>query len=166
MSNCSGEAPTTWQKILAERLPKYGHRNWILIADAAYPSQSRSGVETIATNEDQLKVLAEVLRVVRESKHVQVRVFVDEELAFVTEKDAPGISAYRKALHPLIGTAVIDTVLHDELISRIDDASKTFDVLILKTNMTIPYTSVFLELGCGYWTEDAEARLRQAMKAQ
>jgi hypothetical protein len=29
--------------------------------------------------------------------------------------------------------------------------------------MTIPYTSVFFELDCGYWNAEAEQRLRQAM---
>jgi hypothetical protein len=38
-----------------------------------------------------------------------------------------------------------------------------FSILIVKSTMTIPYTSVFLELGCGYWDADAEARLRSRM---
>jgi hypothetical protein len=37
-------------------------------------------------------------------------------------------------------------------------------VLILKTSATIPYTSVFLQLNCRYWSDDAEARLRAAMQ--
>jgi hypothetical protein len=31
--------------------------------------------------------------------------------------------------------------------------------------MTIPYTSVFFELDCGYWNADAEQRLRQLIEA-
>ena len=166
MSGCSGDAPITWQRIVAERLPKYGHRNWILIADAAYPSQGRPGVETITTNEDHLKVLGEVLRMVGNMKHVRARPFVDKELAFVAEGDVPGISAYRDALRPLLGTQAVDTVLHEDLISRIDEASRTFDVLILKTDLTLPYTSVFLELGCAYWSDGAESRLRESMKTE
>jgi len=30
--------------------------------------------------------------------------------------------------------------------------------------MTIPYTSVFMRLDCGYWTEDQENRLREMMR--
>jgi hypothetical protein len=45
----------------------------------------------------------------------------------------------------------------------LDEAGKTFNVLILKTNLTLPYTSVFLELDCGYWSEEAEQRLRAAL---
>jgi hypothetical protein len=29
--------------------------------------------------------------------------------------------------------------------------------------MTIPYTSVFVRLECGYWSADAEKRLREKM---
>jgi hypothetical protein len=32
--------------------------------------------------------------------------------------------------------------------------------LIIKTELTIPYTSVFFELECGYWNAEAEERLR------
>jgi hypothetical protein len=30
--------------------------------------------------------------------------------------------------------------------------------------MTVPYTTVFFELDCGYWPAEAEKRLRQAMQ--
>ena len=55
-------------------------------------------------------------------------------------------------------------VLHEELIARLDKAAATFNVLVLKTTLTLPYTSVFVELECGYWSGDAEKRLREAMK--
>src|SRR5665213_988847 len=35
-----------WTMVLDERLPLYGHRNWIVIADSAYPLQSAPGIET------------------------------------------------------------------------------------------------------------------------
>ena len=31
--------------------------------------------------------------------------------------------------------------------------------------MTIPYTSIFFELDCGYWSAEAEQRLREAIAA-
>ena len=47
----------------------------------------------------------------------------------------------------------------------LDEAGQTFRVLIIKTDMTLPYTSVFLQLDCGYWTAEAEKRLRETMAA-
>jgi len=32
---------------------------------------------------------------------------------------------------------------HEQIISRLDEAGQTFRVLIIKTDMTLPYTSVF-----------------------
>ena len=52
---------------------------------------------------------------------------------------------------------------HEQIIHKLDQAAEMFRVLILKTDGTIPYTSVFFELDCGYWNADAEQRLRQAM---
>jgi hypothetical protein len=49
---------------------------------------------------------------------------------------------------------------HEEIISSLDRAARMFSILIVKSTMTVPYTSVFIELGCGYWNADAEARLR------
>ena len=53
----------TWEAVLTRRLPLLGHRNWIVVADAAYPAQSNPGIETIATGADHLQVLARVLLV-------------------------------------------------------------------------------------------------------
>jgi hypothetical protein len=44
---------------------------------------------------------------------------------------------------------------HEEIIARLDRAGKLFRILILKSTLAIPYSSVFLELDCGYWSEEA-----------
>ena len=40
-----------WRERLTEELPVLGHRNWIVVADAAYPAQCRPGIETLATGD-------------------------------------------------------------------------------------------------------------------
>jgi hypothetical protein len=164
MNGCIEPKEHGWREVLANRLKVYGHRNWIVIADAAYPSQSRPGVETVATEEEQLTVVAEVLKAVHGSKHVRARVYVDKELSAVSEQDAPGIEAYRASLHGLLGEQTCETPLHEDLIAKIGEASGNFDVLILKSTLTLPYTSVFLELGCGYWNDEAELKLRDRLQ--
>ena len=52
----------------------------------------------------------------------------------------------------------------EQIIAKLDEAGKTFKILIIKTPLTIPYTSVFFQLGCGYWNPIAEKALRDAMK--
>jgi hypothetical protein len=55
-------------------------------------------------------------------------------------------------------------VLHQSLIDGLNATSQGFHVLILKTTMTIPYSSVFLQLDCRYWSAKSEAGMRKAMQ--
>jgi RbsD / FucU transport protein family len=152
-----------WRVKLEQILPLLGHRNWILIVDSAYPLQSSTGVETLETNSDEIDVVRTVLTSLDRSTHVRPNVYTDAELPFVEERDARGVTAYRKALKASLGERPIQSLPHEELLKRIDDIGKTYRILVLKTRMTVPYTSVFLQLGCKYWSDDAEQRLRQAM---
>jgi hypothetical protein len=51
---------------------------------------------------------------------------------------------------------------HEEIIAKLDQTAQVFRVLVIKTELTIPYTSMFFELDCCYWTPEAEQRLRRA----
>jgi hypothetical protein len=152
-----------WQQKLAERIPLYGHRNWIVIADSAYPAQSRDGIETIVVNAPQVRVLQTVLSQLDASKHVRPIVYTDQELKFIPEAEAPGVSGYRETLAMLLKNRDSNVLPHEQIISKLDQTAQTFRVLIIKTNMAIPYTSVFLQLDCGYWSAESERKLRAAM---
>jgi hypothetical protein len=160
------DRPADWRELLARRLPAYGHRNWIVIADAAYPSQSRPGIETVVTGAEQLEVVKVVLDQLARSKHVRPNVYLDAELPHVAEEDARGIHRYRLGLKRLLGKRAAESLPHERIIDRLDKAAEQFHVLVLKTTLTLPYTSVFVELDCGYWTPEAERRLRKAMKGE
>ncbi|HTW32426.1 MAG TPA: hypothetical protein VMD76_12160 [Candidatus Sulfotelmatobacter sp.] len=152
-----------WRARLDHELPLLGHRNWIAVVDSAYPLQTSVGIETIETNGDQLEVVKTVLDRLAQAKHVRPVIFTDAELKLVPESDAKGVTAYREALTKLLGKTGAQPLLHEEIISKLDEAGKTFHILVLKTRLTIPYTSVFIRLDCGYWSDDAEKRLREAM---
>jgi hypothetical protein len=154
-----------WQRKVKDELPLMGHRNWIVIVDSAYPLQSGAGVETIETGQDQLHVLDYVLDSVKNSPHVRPIVHTDAELQYVPESEAPGVERYRQEVKTRFAGLPSDSLLHQTLIDRLNELGKSFHVLILKTNMTIPYTSVFLQLDCRYWSAESEARLRTTMKS-
>lgn len=162
-ASSAGPAHDMWKQVIQSRIPLYGHRNWIVIADAAYPSQSAPGVETIVADAGQLEVLDFTLKSLANSRHVTPAIYTDEELRFLTDQDAPGISGYRDQLFSMLGDRKTNSLLHEKLIDKLDTVSKTFHVLIVKTNITLPYTTVFLQLECSYWPPEAEARLRAAM---
>jgi hypothetical protein len=154
-----------WQTRVAQVMPLLGHRNWIMIVDSAYPLQSSAGVETLETNANQLEVLRKVLTAIDSSIQVRPIVYMDAELPYVPEKDAPGVTAYRAGLKSVLGGRTVTSLPHEQIIAKVDEVGKTFHILVLKTTMTVPYTSVFLQLNCKYWSDDAEAQLRKAMSA-
>ena len=162
----SAPAAPGWREIVNESLPLLGHRNWIAVVDSAYPLQTSAGIETINTNDDQLDVVRAVLDQLTKAKHVRPEIFTDAELKVVPESDAAGITAYREALTSLLGNTEAQSLPHEEIISKLDEAGKTFHILVLKTKLTIPYTSVFIRLECAYWKPDAEKRLREKMASQ
>jgi len=163
MTDRAGSVQPEWERQLSSRIPLFGHRNWIVVADAAYPTQSSPGIETIVSGVSQQVAIKTVLARLRACKHIRSIVHVDRELALVDEKDAPGIDSYRNWLKGALKGLSVTMTPHDEIISKLDHAARMFSILIVKSTMTIPYTSVFLELGCGYWDADAEARLRSRM---
>ena len=154
-----------WRARLNQQLQLMGHRNWIAVVDSAYPLQTSGGIETIETNDDQLEVVKTVLGAIANAKHVRPVIFTDAELKLVPESDAKGVTAYRETMNSLLAKDDPQSLPHEEIISKLDDAGKTFHILVLKTTLTIPYTSVFIRLDCRYWSADAEKRLREAMAA-
>lgn len=161
----ASQAQSGWQQKVKEELPLLGHRNWILVVDSAYPLQSSSGIETIDTGADHLVVMDYVLEVIKSSEHVRPLVHTDSELEFVPEKDAPGVERYRDELKKRLRGLPADSAPHQTWIDRLNEIGKSYHILVLKTRMTIPYTSVFLQLDCRYWSVESEAGLRKAMKS-
>ena len=154
---------SNWQARVNEAMPLLGHRNWILIVDSAYPLQASPGVETIETNAAHFDVLRYVLGAVNNSIHVRPLIYMDRELPFVPDDDAPGASAYRAQIAKILADYNIESISHERVISQINETSKEFHVLVLKTTMTVPYSSVFIRLDCKYWSADAEKRMRARM---
>jgi hypothetical protein len=155
-----------WESTLESRLPALGHRNWIAIVDSAYPAQASPGIETVVTGDEQLDVVKIVLDRLAAAPHVRPVIHLDAELAHIDVADAPGIDQYRADLAQLLPKEGVRREPHAAIIKKLDAAGQKFRVLVLKTTLTLPYTSVFIELDCGYWSSDAEQRLRAKLQAE
>lgn len=155
-----------WQEILSDRLPLLGHRNWIGVVDSAYPWQTSPGIETVATGAEHLAVLRALLDAVRTANHIRPLVRLDSELNAVPESAAPGISTLRDKMLKLFEGTVTEVTPHDETIRRLEKTASSFRVLLFKSTLAIPYTSVFLELECGYWSAAAEKSLRASLEKE
>jgi hypothetical protein len=159
-------ASPLWRDILFEDLPLLGHRNWIVIADAAFPLQISPGMDVVVSGEDHFAVLDVVLKAVADSGHIRPKIWLDKELDFVPEALSPGVEAARKKLREALTGFEVKPLLHEDLIARLDQVAKTFRILMIKTDLKIPYTTVFMELDCGYWSPESEAKMREAMKGK
>ncbi|MHB1744810.1 MAG: hypothetical protein ACYCRE_08565, partial [Acidobacteriaceae bacterium] len=134
-----------------------------VVADAAYPAQSNPGIDTLVAGADQMQAVRKVRDTIAACKHIRANIYTDLELGFVEENDAPGIAEYRRQLDALPDRSSCQQLPHEQIIAKLDQCTQMVRILIVKTDLTIPYTSVFFELDCGFWSAEAEQRLRQAM---
>ncbi len=155
--------PDSWQQVLEKDLHLLGHRNWILVVDKAFPEQSSPGMTYIYVEQDLLPTLDEVLEQVESSTHVKPIIYRDKELSFITEEQLPGITAFRTESNKILGDREVNTLLHDDVFRMLEESSSLFKTLVIKTNCTLPYTSVFLQLDCAYWGPENEQIMRQNM---
>jgi D-ribose pyranose/furanose isomerase RbsD len=152
-----------WTQELDRILPLLGHRNWLLVVDKAYPYQSAPGITTLDTKAPLPDVLERVVSAITSSTHVKPVFYTDQELGFISEDMAPGVDALRAALGRILSGAETRTLPHDSVFAKLAEAAKLFNVVILKTEGVIAYSSVFIELDCAYWSAEKEKALRDKM---
>ena len=160
LSGCV-ENGRNWERLFLDYLPVLGHRNWVAVVDSAYPSQNQTGMQTLVTGGDHLQVIGRVMDAINKVPHVRADIFIDSELAELEDGDVPGISEFRNNLSATLAGKKISQKLHENIIRQLDEAAGKFSVLVLKTNGVMPYTSVFFQLQCGYWSEKMEQKLRE-----
>ena len=153
----------SWKQVLEEDLHLLGHRNWILVVDKAFPEQSSPGMKYLYVEQDLLPSLEYVLKAIDNSTHVLPIIYQDKELSFISEDQVPGIGTFRTDAAEILEGRNVNTLLHDEVFRMLDESSSLFRVLVIKTNCTLPYTSVFLQLDCSYWGPENERKLRERM---
>jgi D-ribose pyranose/furanose isomerase RbsD len=155
-----------WREELAMRTAQLGYRNWIVIAEASFPAHSRPGLRQVSANEEIPVVVDEVLRALEQTEHVTPRIYVARELRALENDFAPGIDDFRKKLRSSIHAHETNELEQQSLITLIEDANKSFEVLVIRTSTALPYTSVFMELQPGYWNAESESHLRERLERQ
>lgn len=170
ISGCKGKEPGSdtaklpdWKTQVDNHISAFGHRNWILIVDKAFPAQNTDGVITIDTKENLKDVLSFTLQQITASTHIKPLVYTDKEFAYLNSEQVSTIDEYKNARAGILEKYNPRELLHDSVFVKIDRASRLFKVLVLKTNEVIPYSSVFIELDCKYWSSEKEKTLQDAM---
>ncbi len=151
-----------WKSEFEQVLPLLGHRNWILVVDKAFPLQSAAGMTYINSSESIEDVLSYVLESVDKASHVKPIIYTDKEFQCLSQfggAEAQLVENFGK----IFEGREVQSILHDEIFTKLDTASKLFNVVVIKTEATVAYSSVFFELDCGYWTAEKEQKLRSML---
>lgn len=141
-----------------------GNRNWIVIADESFPLHTRRGVRTLLVDKEAPAVLSGVIDVLESQQHVRPIFYRTRELGFVENDSAPGIDMYRESITSALRGYSIRELQYRSLAVVLEDESKTFAVLVIKTKTALPYSSIFIELDSGYWDSRQERDMRSAME--
>ncbi|RYD40723.1 MAG: hypothetical protein EOP85_13775 [Verrucomicrobiaceae bacterium] len=164
---CAGfKQEQTWQAAVDRQAGQLGYRNWIVIAEASFPAHNRPGIRQVNASVDVPEALDYVLQVLEQTENVRPHVYVTRELRSVENDFAPGIEDLRKRLHSSLHGHEAAELDQQSLLTLMEDANRSFDVLVIRTPTALPYSSVFLELQPGYWDVDSEMRLRERIERE
>ncbi|MFC0016566.1 RbsD/FucU domain-containing protein [Roseibacillus persicicus] len=150
---------------LVREIQALGNRNWIVIADQSFPLHTRRGVRTLIVDKEIPEVLGGVLDVLESQQHVSPIFYRTRELNFVENDAAPGIDSYRTAVDEALRGHHIRDFQYRYLSVVLEDDSKIFAVLVIKTKTALPYSSIFIELDSGFWDQKSEEQLRKKMES-
>lgn len=149
-----------WRGAVDRQAAQLGYRNWIVLAEASFPAQSRPGVRQVNAPVEVPEALDYVLHALEQTEDVRPQVYVTRELRSVENDFAPGIDELRKRIKASLHGHETTELDQQSLLTLLEDANRSFDVLVIRTQSALPYSSVFLELQPGYWDEASESRLR------
>ena len=143
-----------------------GYRNWIVIAEASFPAHNRPGVRQVSAPVEIPEALDYVLHALEQTENVRPQVYLTREVRAVENDFAPGIDEFRKRIQSALHGHEATELDQQSLLTLLEDANRSFDVLVIRTQSALPYTSVFLELQPGYWDEASETRLRERIERE
>jgi D-ribose pyranose/furanose isomerase RbsD len=153
-----------WKGAVATQVNQLGYRNWIVVCEASFPAHSRPGVRQVSAPVEIPEAVDFVLQSMEQTEHVRPRIYLPREMRSVENDYAPGVDELRKQIINSLHAHETTELDHQALLTLLEDANRSFDVLVIRTNTALPYSSVFMELQPGYWDSDSEQHLREKMQ--
>jgi len=168
LANCGvmPQGSNPWQSAVDTQVAQLGYRNWIVIAEASFPAHNRAGLRQVTATEETPEVLDYVLNALERTENVRPNIYLTRELRSVENDFAPGIEDFRKRVWASLHGHEPTEIDQQSLLVLMEDANKSFDVLVIRTPTALPYSSIFLELKPGYWDADSETRLREKIQRE
>jgi hypothetical protein len=153
-----------WKFAVDRQTEQLGYRNWIVIAEASFPAHSRTGVRQITAPVEIPEALDYVLHALERTENLRPGVYLTRELRSLENDFAPGIDELRKHIQGSLHGHEATELDQQSLLTLLEDANRSFDVLVIRTRSALPYASVFIELQPGYWDASSESRLRERIQ--
>lgn len=157
---------SAWKAAVDRQAAQLGYRNWIVIAEASFPAHNRPGIRQVAAPVEVPEAVDYVLNALEQTENVRPQVYLTRELRSVENDFAPGIDEMRKRIKESLHGHEATELDQQSLLTLLEDANRSFDVLVIRTQSALPYTSVFLELQPGYWDATSEGRLRERIEQE
>ncbi|MFT5882595.1 MAG: hypothetical protein ACI9FG_001099 [Crocinitomicaceae bacterium] len=151
----------TWIQQVDSEIAELGAYNWILITESAYPAPDRPGAHTLLSPYKLPRTLDSVLQSIESIGHVRPRIYLSRESAELNEDYAPGIDNHRSNLTKHLNERPTQSLSADSLESLMRSSKKGNRVLVVKSQTTLPYTTIYIELESGYWDGESETALRK-----
>lgn len=155
-----------WQAAVNRQSGQLGYRNWIVIAEASFPAHNRPGLRQVTAPVGVPEALDYVLNTLEQTQNVRPQIYLTRELRSVENDFAPGIDELRKRVKEALHGHEATELDQQSLLTLMEDANRSFDVLVIRTSTALPYSSVFIELQPGYWDVDSETRLRDRIERE
>jgi len=155
-----------WRGSVNNQVSQLGYRNWIVIAEASFPAHSRPGIRQVNASAEIPEVLDYVLNALESTQNVRPRIYLTREVRAVENDFAPGIDHFRGQIQASLHGHETTELDQQSLLTLMESANQSFDVLVIRTPSALPYSSVFLELQPGYWDSESEDRLRQRISRE
>jgi len=153
-----------WKAEFEALIPYLGHRNWTLVVDKAFPIMSPAGFITLNTHDTVPNVARYVLETVNRAEHLNPKIYSDKEFEYLTDSLKENVEKLRTEYKLISEKFPFNAIWHETIFPKIAEVAQQFKVVILKTETTIPYSSLFIEFDCGYWSRKSEAELREIIK--
>lgn len=155
-----------WKGSVNNHVNQLGYRNWIVVSEASFPAHSRVGVRQVNADAEVPEVVDYVLNALERTQNVRPNVYLTREMRAVENDFAPGIDQMRQRISDSLHGHEATELDQQSLITLLDSANQSYDVLVIRTPTALPYTSVFLELQPGYWDAESEDRLRERIRRE
>lgn len=157
------EAPL-WMEAIDTEIQTLGSFNWIVIADSTFPALATKDAHILVAPARIPFVLDTTIQSIESSGHVKPRIYATRESLELSERYAPGVKQYREAVKSALAGRKIIHLPSRSIDRLLVDAGSQYRILIIKTESTLPYSSIYLELESGYWDSQSETALRKHME--